>query len=37
MTKSVRAASPFFPPAVVLYIVKLACDRPDVLGRSLSQ
>src|SRR5262245_62556544 len=35
--KSARAASPFFPPAVALYVVKLACERPDVVGRSLSQ
>src|SRR5215470_12307977 len=26
-----------FPPAVALYVVKLACERPDVVGRSLSQ
>jgi transposase len=37
MTKHARAASPFFPPAVALYVVKLACERPDVVGRSLSQ
>jgi transposase len=37
MTNHVRAASPFFPPAVALYVVKLACERPDVIGRSLSQ
>jgi transposase len=37
MTKQARAASPFFPPAVALYVVKLACERPDVVGRSLSQ
>jgi transposase len=28
---------PVFSPAVALYVVKLACERPDVLGRSLSQ
>lgn len=28
---------PVFPPAVALYVVKLACERPDVVGRSLSQ
>jgi hypothetical protein len=37
MTKNDRAASPFFPPAVALYVVKIACERPDVVGRSLSQ
>ena len=36
-TRNARAASPFFPPAVALYVVKLACERPDVVGRSLSQ
>ena len=28
---------PVFLPAVALYVVKLACERPDVVGRSLSQ
>lgn len=37
MTKYARAARPFFPPEVALYLVKLACERPDVVGRSLSQ
>jgi hypothetical protein len=37
MPKNARAGSPFFPPAVALYVVKLACERPDVVGRSLSQ
>ena len=37
LTKSARAASPFFPPVVALYVVKLAGDRPDIVGRSLSQ
>src|SRR4029434_8387639 len=37
LTKSARAASPFFPPVVALYVVKLACERPDIVGRSLSQ
>src|SRR5271163_4928512 len=34
-----RAAdvSPSFPPSVALYLVKIACERPDKLGRSLSQ
>jgi hypothetical protein len=25
------------PPAVALHVVRLACARPDTLGRSLSQ
>ena len=29
--------SPVFSPEVALYIVKLACERPDDRGRSLSQ
>jgi hypothetical protein len=37
ITKNDRAASPFFPPAVALYVVKIACERPDVVGRSLAQ
>src|SRR5262249_46980217 len=28
---------PVFSPAVALYVVKLGCERPDVVGRSLSQ
>jgi hypothetical protein len=36
-TKNAPAAGRFFPPAVALYVVKLACERPDVIGRSLSQ
>lgn len=36
-TPNAPAASRFFPPAVALYVVKLACERPDVVGRSLSQ
>jgi len=31
------AGSLFFPPAVAVHLVKLACERPDRLGRSLSQ
>jgi transposase len=33
------AAAPrvVFPPAVAIYVVRLACERPDRLGRSLSQ
>ena len=29
--------SPLFPAEVALHIVKLACERPDNMGRSLSQ
>jgi hypothetical protein len=36
-TKNAPAGSRFFPPAVALYVVKLACERPEVIGRSLSQ
>jgi DDE superfamily endonuclease len=36
-TKNARGAAPVFPPAVALYVVQLACERPDVGGRSLSQ
>jgi transposase len=34
-----RAAGPkaVFPPEVALHVVRLACERPDPLGRSLSQ
>jgi transposase len=28
---------PFFPAEVALHIIKLACERPDNMGRSLSQ
>src|SRR5262245_46599345 len=33
------AAAPraFFPPEVAIHLVRLACERPDTLGRSLSQ
>lgn len=31
------AVGPFFPPAVAVHLVKLACERPDTPGRSLSQ
>jgi hypothetical protein len=37
MTNNAPAAGRFFPPAVALYVVKVACERPDVVGRSLSQ
>jgi hypothetical protein len=26
-----------FPPEVAIHVVRLACERPDTLGRSLSQ
>lgn len=29
--------SRYFPPSVALHLVKIACERPDKLGRSLSQ
>src|SRR5215468_6935197 len=31
------AVSRSFPPEVAMYVVKIACERPDELGRSLSQ
>ena len=37
LTKNDPAGSRFFPPVVALYVVKLAGERPDVVGRSLSQ
>src|ERR1700730_3130627 len=36
-TSQDAGASPSFPPAVALHLVKMACERPDKLGRSLSQ
>ena len=36
-TKNAPAGGRFFPPVVALYVVKLACEHPDVVGRSLSQ
>jgi transposase len=33
----VPVARRFFPPAVALHAVKIACELPDKLGRSLSQ
>jgi transposase len=36
-TSQDAAASPSFPPDVALHLVKMACERPDKLGRSLSQ
>jgi transposase len=32
-----RGAKGDFPPEVAIHIVRLACERPDSLGRSLSQ
>lgn len=37
LTKNDPADGRFFPPVVALYVVKLACERPDGVGRSLSQ
>jgi transposase len=34
--KNDPAGGRFFPPVVAWYVVKLACERPDVVGRSLS-
>ena len=33
-TQNDPADGRFFPPVVALYVVKLACERPDVVGRS---
>ena len=32
-----RGAKGGFPPEVAIHVVRLACERPDLLGRSLSQ
>src|SRR3569832_1450672 len=32
-----RVVNRFFPPQVALYLVKIACERPDAQGRTLSQ
>ena len=37
MTVNDREESRFFPPQVALYLVKMACERPDTQERSLSQ
>lgn len=37
MTDRDEGASPLFPPQIDDYIVKMACERPDPCGRSLSQ
>ena len=31
-----RGREPFFPPEVAIHLVKIACERPTVAGRSLS-
>jgi len=36
-TKNDPAGGRFFPPVVALSVVKLACEPPDVVGRSLAQ
>jgi len=36
-TNPAGAASPAFPPEVAIHLVKMACERPDEAGRSLSQ
>jgi transposase len=35
--RQAEAVSLSFPPSVALHLVKMACERPDGLGRSLSQ
>jgi transposase len=37
MMPSDREDPRFFPPQVALYLVKIACERPDIMERSLSQ
>jgi len=37
VTQSDRDDPRFFPPEVALYLVKIACERPDMMERSLSQ
>jgi DDE superfamily endonuclease len=36
MTLLAVAPRAFFPPEVAIHVVRLACERPDILGRSLS-
>jgi transposase len=36
-TNLAAVASQYFPPEVAVHLVKMACERPDQLGRSLSQ
>ncbi len=37
MIRQAEAVSLSFPPSVALHLVKMACERPGQLGRSLSQ
>ena len=37
LTIQERAADPLFPPQIAAHVVKLACERPDDVGRSISQ
>lgn len=37
MTSRVPAGGRSFPPEVAVHVVRLACERPDDVGRSLSQ
>lgn len=37
MTRRDAGVSPSFPPEVALHLVKMACERPEKLGRSLAQ
>lgn len=37
MTSRAGGASRLFPPELAIHLVKMACERPDNLGRSLSQ
>lgn len=37
VTNLAVAENLFFPPEVAIHLVKLACERPDLKGRSLSQ
>lgn len=32
-----RGCKPLFPPEVAVHLVKMACERPNLVGRSLSQ
>jgi transposase len=36
LTPPAAAPRAVFPPAVAIHVVRLACERPDLLGRSLS-
>jgi transposase len=37
LTPPVAVPRALFPPEVAIHVVRLACERPDLLGRSLSQ